>query len=379
MRKVCFVIPALTGGGAERVMLHILKNIDRTRFMPSLVVFEKKGEMLFDLPTDIDLSVLKSRRSRYGLQYLIFIKFARLIRKKLPDVIVSFMWYTNVVVVVGRALSGVQCPIAVSERYGFGPSYEGRLVELLRRLAVRFLYPRAGMIITNSRKMGRQLKGMSNVADEKIVTIYNPVDICSMEEKAEEGGDHPWCGSPVPVITAVGRLTTQKGFEYLIRAVRLLMSDGVECRLMIMGTGVEETNLRKLVADLNLTDRVVFLGFQKNPYKYLARATVFVLSSLYEGFPNALLEAQVLGVPCVATRCPTGPDEIITDGVNGLLVPPADDEALAGAIRRLLGDKELRDKFSEAGKKKAEQFRVEKIVKQYENLIEKVCAGSAGR
>ena len=159
----------------------------------------------------------------------------------------------------------------------------------------------------------------------------------------------------------------------------MLAGEGIQCKLIILGEGKEKENLLKLVEKLGLNDRVSFEGFQENPYKYLARSTVFVLSSLYEGFPNVLLEAMALGIPSVATRCPTGPDEIITEGVDGVLIPPADEKAIADAIKKLLLDEDLRKRLSEAGKRRIQDFAVEKIVKQYEDAIESVCAESAER
>jgi glycosyltransferase involved in cell wall biosynthesis len=220
---------------------------------------------------------------------------------------------------------------------------------------------------------------MYRFPENKVVVIHNPLDIGRVRSLGTDGVGHPWYREPAPVITAVGRLTPQKGFPYLLKAVRILLSEGMDCRLAILGRGPEEEQLRNLASDLGIEDSVAFLGFQENPYKYLARSSVFVLSSLYEGFPNALLEAVALGIPSAATRCPTGPEEIITDGVDGILVPPADEKALADAIKRLLLDRDLRDRLSRAGKKRAESFGAEKIVREYENLIEGVCAASAVR
>ncbi|OGP30994.1 MAG: hypothetical protein A2073_01515 [Deltaproteobacteria bacterium GWC2_42_11] len=174
-------------------------------------------------------------------------------------------------------------------------------------------------------------------------------------------------------------MTQQKGFDYLLKAFSIVLSEGIACRIVIMGKGKEEGFLKKLAKQLNISDRVDFLGFQQNPYRYMLHSTVFVLSSLYEGFPNVLLEALALGVPSIAARCPTGPEEIIADGVNGLLVPPADEKSLAEAIKRLLTDEALRKRLGEAGKKCAEDFRVAKIIKEYEAVIEGVCAESAAK
>ena len=385
MKKVFFVIPSLGGGGAERVMLNILRHIDRNKFEPGLILFEKKGELLGDLPLDVNVMVLRNEKKNpiWHLFYTAWVPFARslakLIKTERPQAVVSFMWYTNLIALTARSLSKSKCRIAVSERYGLLISHEGWLIELLRRQVIRFFYPKANLIIVNAKEMGIQLRKMFNISVNKIAVIYNPVDLKKINQLCIKDAHHLWYQEQIPIITAIGRLTLQKGFTYLLRAVHILLSEGIRCRLVILGRGPERENLEKLSAELGISSHVEFLGFQQNPYKFLSRSTVFVLSSLYEGFPNVLLEAMALGIPSVATRCPTGPDEIITEGVDGILVPPADEKAIADAIKKLLLDEDLRKRLSEAGKRRIQDFAVEKIVKQYEDAIESVCAVSAER
>lgn len=378
LKKILFVIPTLSGGGSERVMVHLIRNIDRSKFNPCLVLFEKKGQYLEDLPSNIQIFELKKGGYKYGFQWLILFKLRKLIEKQKPDIILSFMWYTNLIALIARSLSKSKCRIAVSERYGLLISHEGWLIELLRRQVIRFFYPKANLIIVNAKEMGIQLRKMLNISENKIAVIYNPVDLKKINQLCIKDAHHLWYKEQIPIITAVGRLTLQKGFTYLLKAVRiLLLSEGIQCRLVILGRGPEQERLEKLAVELGINTNVEFFGFQTNPYKYLARSTVFVLSSLYEGFPNVLLEAMALGIPSVATRCPTGPDEIITEGVDGILVPSADEKAIADAIKKLLLDDDLRKRLSEAGKRRIQDFAVEKIVKQYEDAIESVCAESA--
>lgn len=370
MKKVFFVIPTLHGGGAERVMVNILRYIDRSKFKPNLVLFVKKGELLSEIPQDVRLLVLNSR-------WLVPVKLAGLLRKERPDAVVSFMWYANLIILITKMFSGINCKLAASERSTFLGSNEGRVVEFFRRLAARYFYPMADAVIVNSKNMGAQLKQLFKIVPEKIKVIYNPIDLQEVKQFSGEEIEHLRYMNDMPVIVGIGRLSREKGFDYLINAVHILKRDGVNCRLIMLGNGTEKKKLKDLASKLQIHDRVDFPGFQKNPYKYLSKAAVFVLSSLYEGFPNALLEALALGVPSIATRCSTGPEEIITDGVNGILVPPADDRKLADAIKRLLLDEGLRKRLGEAGKKRAEDFRVEKIIKQYEDVIEAICAESA--
>lgn len=378
MKKVFFIIPTLGGGGAERVMLTILRSLNRDKLKPILILFEKKGEYLDALPPDIDIKVIGTRKGIFRLWGLVSFgvikKLSKLIKDENPDVLVSFMWFTNAVAIIAKKISKTTCKIISSERYGLKLSYEGWFTECQRKAVIRCLYPAADRIIVNAREMGEHLIDMYKIPSEKIEVIYNPVDIEKIIRQSKEECDHRWVYENVPIIMAAGRLVRQKGFEYLLKALSIILSEGQHCRLMVMGTGKEEMKLMELADQLKINENVDFLGFQKNPYKYFARSAVFVLSSLYEGFPNVLLEAMALGVPSVAACCPTGPDEIITSGVDGLLVPPADEKALADAIKRLLQNKDLRKKLGEAARKRAEYFEVGKIVRQYENTIDSVCA-----
>ena len=359
-------------------MLHILKHIDREKIDPLLVLFEEKGELLPELPGDIKVKVLREEASRYGLQWLIILRLAALLRSEKPDAVVSFMWYPNLVALLARLISRTRTAVIVSERTSTS-IYDGTVVNFLRSLGIRLLYPKADRIVIASRALGEKLIRASRSLKGKTHVISNPVDMVAISGFANEHREHPWYRDGDNIVVAIGRLSNEKGFPYLIKAVSLLSKDDVSCRLMILGEGPARKTMESLIRELRLQERVALLGFQKNPYKYLGNSTLFVLSSLYEGFPNVLLEALALGVPSIATRCPTGPDEIITDGVDGILVPPADEKALAGAIKRLLMDEDLRKRLGDAGRKRAQDFAVEKIVKQYEDAIESVCAAPAAR
>lgn len=379
MKTIFFVISTLSGGGAERVMLNILTHINRVKFRPVLVLFERKGELLSHLPPEIRVETLKRKKAKYGLQWLVFFRLAQLLKKERPEALVSFMWYPNLVSLLAKLLSRSDCKVIVSERSSLSLCYEGRVAEFLRHCTVRFFYRRADAVTVNSVAMAEELMRMFRFPQDRLAVIHNPVDIDRIRRLGREEVSRPWFGDNMPTIAAVGRLSREKGFSYLLAAMKIMVSRGIPCRLILLGRGQEEDSLRDTAKALQIEDRVIFHGFQENPYKYMARSALFVLPSLYEGFPNALLEAMALGVPSIATRCPTGPAEIIRDGVDGILVPSADEKALADAVERLLRDRDLRKKLSEAGKKRVEEFRVETIVRQYEDLIERACAESAVR
>jgi glycosyltransferase involved in cell wall biosynthesis len=299
-------------------------------------------------------------------------RFARHLKRLRPHVLLSFMWYPNAIAIIAGRLADSRLKVAVSERTSTSV-YSRKADSIFRSAIIRFLYPRAYIVISPSEAIAQDLISRGNRSD-KLAVIQNPVDLTMVRELACAALDHPWYRADEDVIIAIGRLGSEKGFHYLVRAIALLRKEEVACKLLILGEGQERKTLEELIARLGLQECVELAGFQQNPYKYLIRSRIFVLSSLYEGFPNVLLEALALGIPSVATRCLTGPEEIISDGVNGILVPPADERMLADAVRRLLQDEDLRGRLGEEGKKRAEDFGVEKIVRRFEGLIESLSA-----
>jgi glycosyltransferase involved in cell wall biosynthesis len=172
----------------------------------------------------------------------------------------------------------------------------------------------------------------------------------------------------MPIVIAIGRLVRQKRFDILIEALSNVLTE-IDARLIILGDGPDRELLERLVEDLGIPDKVSFEGFQINPYKFLSKAAVFVLSSQREGLPMVILEAIACGIPVVSTDCPSGPREILENGRCGLLVPVNDVNAIANGIKKLLNDKNLRKEFSTLGRERAKYFSIDKIVKQYENVI----------
>jgi glycosyltransferase involved in cell wall biosynthesis len=195
--------------------------------------------------------------------------------------------------------------------------------------------------------------------------IYNPVVTPKLFEQAKEQIDHEWFieGSP-PFILGVGRFSTQKDFPTLIRAFSIVQKQ-MPARLMILGEGEDRPQIEALVRDLGLTSEVALPGFVSNPYAFMSRAAVFVLSSVYEGLPTVLIEAMAVGTPVVSTDCPSGPREILEFGKYGKLVPIGDSEAIANAIVTTL--KHPID--VEALRQQAQKFSLENTVNGYLELI----------
>jgi glycosyltransferase involved in cell wall biosynthesis len=207
-----------------------------------------------------------------------------------------------------------------------------------------------------------------NLPPEKIKNIYNPHDIDKIQELSKEQINHPWLvDKKYPVIINVGRLTYQKGQNILLKAFKIV-SEKIESRLIILGEGPLFKQLKDLAKELGIENKVDFVGFQKNPFAFIANSDVFVLSSRWEGFPNVLIEAMACGVPVISTDCPSGTNEIIEDGVNGLLVPIEVDK-LAESLLWILTNIEFSKRIAKMGQENVRKFDKFKIFEDYLRVI----------
>jgi len=235
-------------------------------------------------------------------------------------------------------------------------------------------YPRADAVVapaTGVKERAQEILG-SAAEDCRIDVIPNPVITEEVIERGKEPPDHPWFQDDIPVIVAVGRQTWQKDFETLLRSFAELRSER-EVRLIVPGKESEKTaELRELQQELGITDSVDFPGFVDNPYAYMARADVFVLSSRFEGPGHVLIEALAVGTAAVATDCPAGPREILNNGDAGELVPAGESKAMADAIRRLLDNPRLRQQYINEGKRAIEPYRVSNASAQYFELCRRL-------
>jgi len=376
--QIWFVLDTLyAGGGVERVTLKIAQFIDRTRFQPTVVV-AGKAEPGRDLQTDLPVNFLNCAHVSQAIPAL-----AKLIRDSRPDLIYSAKTHVNVAVLLAHFVSGHEAKVVISEHIHLtsqqqhDPTYR-RLKARLTIWMARWLYRRADQIVCVSRGAAEDFRHRFELPPKKVISLYNAVIDRQLFEQMDEPVEQPWFArKDTPVIISAGRLTKQKGFSYLLQAFARVRQR-MRARLVILGEGEEWPRLMEEVNNLAIQDAVMFLGFQPNPYKYMRRADLFVLPSLWEGLPTVLIEAMACGVPIVSTNCPSGPSEIITDGENGLLVPPADVPALTNAILRVLENPKWAVDVRNRAREKAREFSVEQVVPQYEQLFNSLCMEMEG-
>jgi len=325
-KKILFLLPSLTGGGAERVFTTLLRHLDRTRFEPHLALLQATGAYVEDIPADVPIHNLKASRVRYGAPAIV-----RLIWKIRPQTILATMGHLNMVLLSVNCLFPRHTKLLVREASMPTALLNGKKNMKFWGWMYRNLYKRADRVICSSGAMVKDLEENFGVPRQKLLRIYNPVDIGRVRQMAGDG-KCPYDSGKSPNLVAVGRLSREKGVDVLIDAMPAVLRRFPDARLVILGEGPLEAELKEQARNLGLNENVVFLGFQGNPWLYLKHAAAFILPSRFEGLPNVLLEALALGTPVVVSDCPGGIREIRESVGNMAVVPPENPGALAEAI-----------------------------------------------
>ena len=362
--KILFLIPNLTAGGAERVLTHMANFWSQRTYWVSIVTLDHPQEAPFYplrpevewVPLNLALPKPAGPEKLIGLGRQI-----REIRKQVasekPDVVIAFLDITIFLSLVATRF--LPTKVIVSERNN---PYCNTTNPWLQRMNNR-LYAVAHRIVLQTHHIAQTFPASLQT---KVEVIGNPVE--SPRRQVEDySAQHRH-----QAVIAVGRLTPQKGFDVLIRAFAKLVQKYPAWQLRIAGVGEEQTALRQLSADLSIADRVAFLGRIEDVEAELLRASIFVLSSRFEGFPNALCEAMAVGLPVVATRCKFGPEEIIQHENNGWLVPVDDVDELSRALNRLASDATLGERLGIQAKKIRNTYGIENVMAQWEAVVQQV-------
>lgn len=368
--RVAFFLPSLEGGGAEKNTINILKELSQKDYKISLVLAKKKGIFLNEVPKGIEIVDFGSNNL-----FLIFLKNIFYIKKHRPDIFISTFPRFNLLNILANLFAGSKTRIIIIEQTT--PS----ILHLTTRKIthkligyfflpwlIRMFYPKATSIITVSEAVRDDLKKIIK-RDIKIEIIYNPVVDEKILEKSKEIVDEKIFISNLPIILTAGRLVDAKDYTTIIKAFANILRVK-EANLVILGEGEEEKNIKNLISKLGIEDRVYFLGFKDNPYKYFSKSSVFLSASKREGFSNSIVEAMFCGVPVVATDA-AGPKEIIENGKNGILAKIGNSEELSEKIIYLLNNPDVAKKIAEEAKKRSLDFTIESSVKKYENVFQK--------
>jgi glycosyltransferase involved in cell wall biosynthesis len=363
--RLTLVISSLQGGGAERVMTNMANYWAAKQLKVTLLTFDDGAIPPFykldSRVRHIPLAVARqSETVATALRNIVNRVWAlrRAIRDSQPDAVISFMDKTNVTTLL--ATRGSNVPVIVSERIDPGMQPLGKFWERLRRVT----YALADLIIVQSEAA---LKFFPTSLQTRAQVIPNPVLPPPGYRSSKAVNDSS--------IISVGRLDHQKGFDLLLRAFARVRDRHNEWTLTILGEGPKRRELESLRNELGL-DQCAFLpGRVEDVYQQLAQADLFVMSSRYEGFPNALCEALSCGLPSISTDCPSGPREIINDGINGLLVANEDVDALAEAMDRLIESEVERNLLAKRAPEVTIRFGIEKVMEVWTDALVRVTWG----
>ena len=328
--RIAVLLPELFGAGGQRSMLNLVHGLADLGYTVDLVVGNASGEFADEVNPTVRLVDLGKSRIATAMPAV-----WRYLRRERPDAMLSCFAFVNLIAIVAWKLARVPTRLFVVEQNTVSlesanaPSFRGRhLPKLTRRL-----YPWATGIVVVSEGVREDLARVTKIPIEKIEVAFNPsVAPEEAKQKAQARVDQPWFepGEP-PVLLAVGRLNVQKDYGTLISAFAQVRRNR-PVRLIVLGEGREREAMEAMISELGLEDDVSLPGFVDNPFGYMARCSLFVLSSRWEGLPTVLIEALCCGARVVSTDCPSGPREILRGGEFGTLVPVGDSEALAAAI-----------------------------------------------
>lgn len=339
MNKVLFVMPSFSGGGAERIILTVAGRLAEDGYQVGIFVMKFYGELIEKIPDNIEVSYGTLSRSPIKISDInnpnILFKLARAMKKY--DIVVG-----------GLELYPTYFPFMLN--YYFRKRLIGWVHTDLEKylkiqpkwhtIAAKFMYRKITTIITPSFGTANNLNKLLGLQNN-IHTIYNPVSYKEAINNSECHYDSDLMEKTLtlPIIIGVGRLEAPKNFSLLIRAHKKLLDSGTRCNLIILGEGSQRKDLENLVNELGSKNNVFLPGFINNPEHFISKASVFVLSSNFEGFGIVLVEALFLGVPIVSTNCDYGPSEILDDGQLGRLVAVEDLDGMVTAIKSSLMEK----------------------------------------
>ncbi len=399
--SLLLVIDALYGGGAERVFSNLAENLDQKAVKP-ICLFYTPRHLYLPSPGIKTYTLTNHDNAKRSNRIT---KIAQIIDYEKVDIVISFLKHVNVETVIARGISRRKPKLVLTEhttpsispqtyqtvgnlKYCLPPSMYGIIENAAfkkyprinphqnnnKQLAdmIKILYPSADMVCAVSGGVKDDLQKNFAIEPQQIQVIYNGVDIEKVSRLAKEKiPPLRWFHKKTPWVINVAALRMQKGQEYLLQMLEILKPN-TDCRLAIFGTGERKTELKNLAYEMDIQDNVKFFGFHRNPFKFMAHANIFILSSLCEGCPNTLLEAMCCGTPILSTNCPSGPAEIIKDGYSGLLVPVKDPVSMANACLRLLNDKQLSSWLCANAKKEVHKFSLNKMLEGYTRLIRRL-------
>lgn len=376
--KVAFLLPDLSGGGAERVVSILLEFFSEKAEL-YLILFNKC--IVYQIPENVNIiyleNVLPNKLKQILYLPIYSYRLKSIISLNQIDTCISFMHFPNFVNSFTKIFN-VKAKIIISERAHTGALLEKKnLKNFIASWLIRFLYKKADLVIPNSNQTSNYLKNIYNLT--RLQTLYNPINVDLIYKKAAGSINVDFFNKTDFVFLNIGRLHKNKGQDHLINA--FLPFKGKNVKLLILGEGPERNNLIKLINKLELSNQIHLVGFVDNPYPYIKQSDCFVLSSMIEGFPNVLIESLVLEKPVISFDCPSGPREILNFSIlesapssnlmndYGILVPLANVDQLGKAMQFFYFNISNSSFKVSINKNNFERYDINFISNQYQSIL----------
>jgi glycosyltransferase involved in cell wall biosynthesis len=363
--RISFVINSLGGGGAEKVFITVVDYL-RKFAQIQVILFKSEGIYLEKLQAMQGIACIELSKQKGHLSMVFQLK--AIWKSYQPERVVSFMEYPNIL--VSLSLIGSSIKHISSERMDYRLGLGHGTMDKLKKVLLPLVFKRAWRIVPVSESLGQRLIHDFKAEPQKIFSIPNGINLSELTKLSQVDlpEDIPFVPDKYTFISA-GRFHPAKNQELIIRAFARINNQYPNTRLILLGTGELESELKRLALILGIEKLVYFPGFDNNVQRWISRAGTFVLSSNYEGMPNALLEAFFVNGHCVSTDCPTGPSEIISSGYDGILVPPGDIDALTQAMTKMCIDDTFRTQVYQHSRIKATQFDLCHVLKTWKSVI----------
>jgi len=373
---VLFVLPSLEMGGAERQVINLINGMDKERFRAHLFTFEKQLDLLADLNRE-GIS-FENKPRRYRLDFSPAREIARIIDREHIDIVHCTLQIALLFGFLGKWKAGKRVRLVAALHTTLNRDFKGDLFDWILYAPLMMFCRRVITVCQNQRiHWSRKFPFLAR----RFTTIHNGVDTDKFRDSLTQGEKKRLkesLGVRDDEFTAamVAGLRPEKGHEYAFRALRILNDLGMKIKLLLIGDGERKESLQRLSRSLNVSQNLVWLGFQRNPQRFLSISDVLLVPSVAESFPMAILEALSMGKPVVASSI-GGIPEVVTDGANGLLIKPGDVPSLTHSLAALVGEERLRSSLGHRARESVEsRFSLSGMVQKTEALFSELLEGS---
>jgi len=366
-KHIAFLVESLKLGGIGRLTLLLAEEFAEKGYQVDLVLMKKQGQYLEQVPSNARVIDLKVKKLLLSIHLI-----GAYLKREKPAVLISANERVNIMALLAKKFFRLKTGIIISVHVNNSEAMARQGASLYKKLVIftaRRIYRWADRVVAVSEGVAEDVEKLFLVPRDKIEVIYNPIISKELDNKINEPVEHPWLNQDKnPVILGVGRLIGQKDFSTLIKSFSKIKKIKDNTKLIILGEGRDRIKLEKEIKDLGLNENVDLPGYVDNPYSFMKKASVLVLSSAWEGFGNVLVEAMAAGTPVVATNCPSGPAEILEGGKYGPLLAVGDADGLADAVIKILNDPPEPELLIH----RANDFSVDKALAMYLEILKDI-------